>query len=336
VHQGGVVHGGFGPEDVILSADGPRIIEFGITPPYGSATPSADMLAWARTMVFAATGRPPSRLEDLDVLPYPLRDVVADCLAGDPALRPTARTVVLDLLDDVEPPTGALAEGARRAAEATYTARAALADPLDASRPGDRAGSRSAGHGRRHAGGHAPRNPARSSARSRSNVLPIGAAALVIAAVAFVIVHLMQSTGPDPAATGAAALSSPPSSSTSPVSSTATAAPSGGPTAVAAAFAGQWSGQARQVNPDATFSVRLSLPSGSAEGTIVYSGQAVHCTGGLSLQAATPDTVRLGQTIAAGHCAQGVVTLTTGPHGDLKFSFRGSSGSAVSGTLDRT
>ena len=55
VHQAGLVHGSFGPEFVIMAADGsPRVVEFGITPPYGAATPSADMLAWAQTVVFAA------------------------------------------------------------------------------------------------------------------------------------------------------------------------------------------------------------------------------------------------------------------------------------------
>src|SRR5256886_9104466 len=60
-----------------------RVIEYGITPPYGPATPSADMLAWAQTMVFAAVGRPPATFSDLDALPGALRQAVADCLAGD-------------------------------------------------------------------------------------------------------------------------------------------------------------------------------------------------------------------------------------------------------------
>ncbi len=75
VHQAGLVHGNFGPEYVIMAADGPpRVVEFGITPPYGAATPSADMLAWAQTVVFAAAGRPPDGLDDLDVLPEHIRE----------------------------------------------------------------------------------------------------------------------------------------------------------------------------------------------------------------------------------------------------------------------
>jgi serine/threonine protein kinase len=117
VHQAGLVHGNFGPEYVVLAPDGPpRVIEYGITPPYGSATPSADMLAWAQTVVFAATGRPPSRLDDLDVLPEHIRRPVEQCLDADPAERPAARAVVLELLGDAELPGGLLAEASRRAA----------------------------------------------------------------------------------------------------------------------------------------------------------------------------------------------------------------------------
>jgi len=119
VHQAGLVHGNFGPEYVIMAPDGPpRVIEYGITPPYGAATPSADMLAWAQTVVFAAAGHPPGRLDDLDVLPEHVRRTVEQCLDPEPAERPAARAVVLNLLGDGELPGGVLAEGARRAARA--------------------------------------------------------------------------------------------------------------------------------------------------------------------------------------------------------------------------
>ncbi len=116
VHQVGLVHGNFGPEYVIMASDGvPRVVEFGITPPYGTATPAGDMLAWAQTVVFAAAGRPAAGHADLAVLPDLLSEVIARCLDPDPAERPPARSAVLNLLGNVDLPAGVLAEGMRRA-----------------------------------------------------------------------------------------------------------------------------------------------------------------------------------------------------------------------------
>lgn len=115
VHLAGLVHGNFGPEYVIMTAAGPRVVEFGITPPYGAATPAADMAAWAQTVVFAASGKPPTTIGDLDMLPPKLRDVAIQCLNVSPAERPTARAAVLAMLGDQDLPAGVLAEGSRRA-----------------------------------------------------------------------------------------------------------------------------------------------------------------------------------------------------------------------------
>lgn len=115
IHLAGLVHGNFGPEYVIMTAAGPRVVEFGITPPYGAATPAADMAAWAQTVVFAASGKPPTTIGDLDVLPPQLRDAVIECLSANPADRPTARAAVLEIIGDQDLPAGVLAEGSRRA-----------------------------------------------------------------------------------------------------------------------------------------------------------------------------------------------------------------------------
>ena len=115
IHLAGLVHGNFGPEYVIMTAAGPRVVEFGITPPYGAATPAADMTAWAQTVVFAASGKPPTTIGDLNVLPAQLRDVVTECLTTNPADRPTARSAVIAMIGDQDPPAGVLAEGSRRA-----------------------------------------------------------------------------------------------------------------------------------------------------------------------------------------------------------------------------
>ncbi|WP_460366369.1 serine/threonine-protein kinase, partial [Actinocorallia lasiicapitis] len=126
IHQAGIIHRDFKPHNVLIADDGPRVIDFGIaralnvtshshnvgTPAYMSPeqlngqqlTAASDLFSWAAAMVFAATGTPPFgndeigavlyRIAHLDPeigeLPSPLSEVVAACLAKEPADRPTA------------------------------------------------------------------------------------------------------------------------------------------------------------------------------------------------------------------------------------------------------
>ncbi len=314
IHQAGLVHGQFGPEHVVLGADGPRVIEFGITPPYGAATPGADMRAWAFTVLYAAAGGPVDPA-DLEMLPEPLREQATLCLRSGPGDRPTARSVVVELLGDANPPAGVLGEGSRRAARAAVRPE----PPPPAAEPRPRP--------------QPPRRAATIPRRPATIWWVVGIAVCLVAIV--VAIRAAQSQSGAPADTAKPATTSQPSATTTP-----SGRPRGSPTpppTVPPGLAGTWSGQVSQTNPSDVYHVVLTLVPGSAGGKVQYSGTSFSCSGELSLMSRLSSTLTLDQGIIQGQnkCADGVVTLVQGPANTLQFSFKGQAGPAATGTLDR-
>ena len=137
IHGAGLVHRDLKPSNVLVSTDGPRVIDFGIaraaermqltltrgavgTPAYMApeqardtrqASLASDVFSLGATMLFAATGHAPypgetvmdvlvrlaSDPPDLTGLPYELADIVSACLQRDPRRRPTSASVLAHL-----------------------------------------------------------------------------------------------------------------------------------------------------------------------------------------------------------------------------------------------
>jgi eukaryotic-like serine/threonine-protein kinase len=299
IHEAGLVHGEFGPDHVVLSPEGPRVIEFGISPPYGSATPSADMRAWAHTVLYAVAGEP-AGAEALALLPEPLRALTARCLSPDPSDRLSARSMVTHLLGTGIPPEGILPEGSRRAAAAI---------PREPRRPA--------------AGPAAP--PKRRSHRTLATwSTAVGIAVLVLAVPVGIRLAQDASTqtaGPRPTPSGASPSHSP--------------RPPEPSTSVPADLAGTWSGQVSQTGPTDVFTVQVSLTAGTTGGTVSYTSTTLSCSGNLHAVSDSPGSLKLDQVITQGPCLGGTVTLSAGHGGTVAFSFQGKSGPSATGTLNK-
>src|SRR6201993_1974925 len=171
IHRAGLVHRDLKPSNVLLAADGPRVIDFGISlalersmmtatgmvmgsPGFMSPEQArgqrevgapTDVFSFGAVLAFAATGESPfgvgptpallyrvvNESPDLMAVPARLRPLIEQCLAKDPAGRPTPAEVLAALGDDVQVLTGEWLPPAITQAMTRYTP-----DPATPAPPG--------------------------------------------------------------------------------------------------------------------------------------------------------------------------------------------------------